>query len=220
MPTHPPPDNVRCQPRSASTSSANDVAGIDLGTWSRNHALSSLRNASSAGVNDRSTLRNCPPNAGAVNSYRDVALGRSPPVSDHADDDAGVRRGLLRPRDWFVVVSTQDDHLHLLVEAKDRVRLSRGIAGLAIRIARAVNRALGRRGAVWSGRYHARAITTPRAVRHAIVYILFNRRSSPGALAETVLPDLLLQRAHRDPEPPRGLGAVLPVTPQTLDDQT
>src|SRR5438874_10024163 len=70
----------------------------------------------------------------------------------------------------------QDHHLHLLVEAEDRVRLSRGIAGLAIRIARAVNRALGRRGAVWSGRYHARAITTPRAVRHAIVYILFNRR--------------------------------------------
>ena len=107
MPTHPPPDNVRCQPRSASTSFANDVAGIDLGTWSRNHALSSLRNASSAGVNDRSTLRTCPPNAGAVNSYRDVALGRSPPVSDHADDDAGVRRGLLRPRDWFVVETVQ-----------------------------------------------------------------------------------------------------------------
>src|SRR5256885_9510679 len=72
MPTHPPPDSVRCQPRSASTSSANDAASIDLGTWSRNHALSSLRNASSADVNDRSTLRNCPPNAGAVNSYRGV----------------------------------------------------------------------------------------------------------------------------------------------------
>src|SRR5438874_9405150 len=113
----------------------------------------------------------------------------------------------------------QDHHLHLLVEAEDRVRLSRGIAGLAIRIARAVNRALGRRGAVWSGRYHARAITTPRAVRHAIVYILFNRRSSPGALAETVLPDLLLQRPHRDAEPPRGLGAVLPVAAELLDDQ-
>jgi len=86
-----------------------------------------------------------------------------------------VRRAITAAsREGFRIIefSTQDDHLHLLVEAEDRVRLSRGIAGLAIRIARAVNRALGRRGAVWSGRYHARAITTPRAVRHAIVYIL------------------------------------------------
>jgi hypothetical protein len=30
-----------------------------------------------------------------------------------------------------------------------------------------VNRALGRRGAVWNGRYHARALRTPREVRHA-----------------------------------------------------
>jgi len=90
-----------------------------------------------------------------------------------------VRRAITAAsREGFRIIefSTQDDHLHLLVEAEDRVRVSRGIAGLAIRIARAVNRALGRRGAVWSGRYHARAITTPRAVRHAIVYILFNRR--------------------------------------------
>src|SRR5438552_18832456 len=43
--------------------------------------------------------------------------------------------------------------------------------------------------------------------------------SSPGALAETVLPDLLLQRPHRDAEPPRGLGAVLPVAAELLDDQ-
>ena len=84
-------------------------------------------------MNDRSTLRTCPPNAGAVNSYRDVALGRSPPVSDHADDDAGVRRGLLRPRDWFVVVSTQDDHLHLLVEAEERFRRL-GLTGIETRL--------------------------------------------------------------------------------------
>src|SRR5262249_35563773 len=53
-------------------------------------------------------------------------------------------------------------------------RLSRGMRGLTIRLARAVNRALGRRGAVWGDRYHVRALATPRAVRHALVYVLMN----------------------------------------------
>jgi hypothetical protein len=48
------------------------------------------------------------------------------------------------------------------------------VRGLAIRVARAVNRALGRRGRVFADRYHARALTTPRAVRHALVYVLMN----------------------------------------------
>src|SRR5438552_4229112 len=71
----------------------------------------------------------------------------------------------------------QDDHLHLIVEADDTRALRRG---LAIRVARAVNRALGRRGAVWQDRYHARALTTPRAVRHALVYVLMNLRKHRG----------------------------------------
>src|SRR5213594_1910824 len=72
--------------------------------------------------------------------------------------------------------SVQDDHLHRIVEADDTRALGRGLRGVTIRVARAVNRALGRRGAVWGDRYHARALTTPRAVRHAIVYVLLNRR--------------------------------------------
>jgi hypothetical protein len=50
------------------------------------------------------------------------------------------------------------------------------VRGLAIRLARAVNRVLGRRGRVWADRYHARALTSPRAVRHALVYVLMNFR--------------------------------------------
>jgi len=76
--------------------------------------------------------------------------------------------------------SAQDDHLHLIVEAADARTLSSGVRGLAIRVARAVNRALGRRGPVWSERYHARALTTPREVRHALVYVLMNRRKHGG----------------------------------------
>ncbi len=73
-----------------------------------------------------------------------------------------------------VQFSVQDDHLHLVVEADLAYALSRGMRGLAIRVARAVNRALGRRGRVWGDRYHARALTTPRAARHALVYVLMN----------------------------------------------
>jgi putative transposase len=70
--------------------------------------------------------------------------------------------------------SIQKDHLHLLVEADGPTRFERGVRGLAIRIARLVNRLCGRRGAVWADRYHARLLRTPREVRNALVYVLNN----------------------------------------------
>ncbi len=72
--------------------------------------------------------------------------------------------------------SVQGDHLHLMVEANDSRALARGASGLAIRTARAINRVLGRRGAVWGDRYHARALKTPREVRNGLVYVLMNFR--------------------------------------------
>lgn len=78
----------------------------------------------------------------------------------------------------------QNDHVHLIAEAHDGRALSSGVRGLAIRLARAVNRALGRRGRVWGDRYHARALTTPRTVRHALVYVLMNFRKHLKAAGE------------------------------------
>jgi putative transposase len=75
-----------------------------------------------------------------------------------------------------VEFSVQNDHVHLIVEAHDGDVLSRGVRGVAIRLARAVNRALDVRGPVWGDRYHARELSTPRAVRNAIVYVLMNAR--------------------------------------------
>jgi REP element-mobilizing transposase RayT len=72
--------------------------------------------------------------------------------------------------------SVQSNHVHLLVEADAPRGLSRGIQGLSIRIAKAVNRVLGRHGVVWSERYHARALKTPREMRNALVYVLNNLR--------------------------------------------
>src|SRR5262245_56796239 len=78
--------------------------------------------------------------------------------------------------------SVQMDHLHLLVEAESTEGLARGCQGLGVRIARAVNRILGRRGTVWGDRYYARALSTPAEVRRALVYVLQNfRKHEPGA---------------------------------------
>ena len=70
--------------------------------------------------------------------------------------------------------SIQKDHLHLLVEAVGPMGFERGVRGLAIRIARLVNRICGRRGTVWADRYHARVLRTPREVRNELVYVLNN----------------------------------------------
>jgi REP element-mobilizing transposase RayT len=72
--------------------------------------------------------------------------------------------------------SVQSNHVHLIVEASDRESLSRGLQGLAVRVARAVNRALARRGPLWSERYHSRALRTPRETRFALRYVLSNFR--------------------------------------------
>jgi REP element-mobilizing transposase RayT len=70
--------------------------------------------------------------------------------------------------------SVQSDHVHLIVEGDDRMALIRGVHGLAVRTAKAINRATRRRGAVWSSRYHARALRSPREARRGLVYVLLN----------------------------------------------
>jgi len=100
--------------------------------------------------------------------------------------EAAARRVLLaafaaageRPDARFRVVhfAILNDHLHLLVEAADRGGLARGLQGLAIRIARTLNKLWTRKGRVWADRYHDRVLKTPREVRNALVYVLQNGR--------------------------------------------
>jgi putative transposase len=70
--------------------------------------------------------------------------------------------------------SVQTNHLHLICEADDARALSRGIQGLAIRIARRMNRLAKRRGKFFADRYHARQLRSPTEVRRALVYVLHN----------------------------------------------
>jgi REP element-mobilizing transposase RayT len=96
-----------------------------------------------------------------------------------------MRRAIAQTaRWWFRIVhySVQADHVHLLVEADDKLTLSRGLRGVTIRLARAVNRVARRQGRVWGDRYHARALRTPREVRHGLVYVLMNwKKHVPSA---------------------------------------
>ncbi len=91
-----------------------------------------------------------------------------------------ILRSLSRSKERLGVriihYSVQRDHLHLIVEAADARSLSRAMQGLSVRIAKALNRALGRKGKVFADRFHDRVLTSPRQVRHALAYVLCNAR--------------------------------------------
>jgi REP element-mobilizing transposase RayT len=79
-------------------------------------------------------------------------------------------------------MSIQRDHIHLIVEADSTAALSRGVRGFSISAARQINKAFTARGGdrrtgrVISGRFHARPLTSPRAVRNTLAYALNNWR--------------------------------------------
>ena len=89
-----------------------------------------------------------------------------------------TRRADRRRRETFRVIhlSLQPDHVHLVVEATSARALSRGLQGLASRLARKLNVTTGHTGQVFRFRYHARPLATPREVRSAIAYVLTNFR--------------------------------------------
>jgi len=91
-----------------------------------------------------------------------------PPVKDALK--ASRRRLGMR----LVHFSVQSNHLHLLVEAADRVSLARAVKGLAVRLARRLNQKLGTRGTVFPERFHAHVLRTPSEVRNALGYLLHN----------------------------------------------
>lgn len=76
----------------------------------------------------------------------------------------------------LVHYSVQSRHMHLICEATGERALSRGMQGLGIRLAKALNRALGRKGKVFADRFHSHVLKTPREVRNALRYVLGNAR--------------------------------------------
>ncbi|HTL33704.1 MAG TPA: transposase [Kofleriaceae bacterium] len=84
----------------------------------------------------------------------------------------------------IVHISIQRTHVHLLVEADNKLALSRGMQSFQISAAKHINREYSvkagltdrRRGNVFVDRYHAEIITTPRQARRSLAYVLNNWR--------------------------------------------
>jgi REP-associated tyrosine transposase len=116
---------------------------------------------------------------------------RGVPYLRRGDAYAIVRGAMRDARDRLgmriVHYSVQSDHLHLLVEAIDQVALGRAMKGLGVRIARRLNRAVGRTGRLIADRYHARYLRSPVQVRRALVDVLQNRRKHVRAAEARVL---------------------------------
>jgi putative transposase len=82
----------------------------------------------------------------------------------------------------LVHYAVMGNHVHLIVEAPDRKALGRAMKGLGVRIARALNRVMGRTGRVIGERYHARMLKTPTEVKRARHYLLTNARKHYGVV--------------------------------------
>lgn len=89
-----------------------------------------------------------------------------------------ISRCFSRGRDRFgfrlVHFSVQGNHIHLMAEAQDERSLARGMQGLGVRIAKALNRVMGRKGTVFADHYHARILRSPSQVANALAYVLLN----------------------------------------------
>jgi REP-associated tyrosine transposase len=80
----------------------------------------------------------------------------------------------------IIEFSVLGNHLHLLVEADSSKALSRGMQGLAVRIAKALNRVMNRRGPVFDDHYHSRLLRSPTELVNAIAYVLGNHEHHYG----------------------------------------
>ena len=113
--------------------------------------------------------------------------------------------------------SIQHNHLHLVAEAVDAQALARGLQGLFIRIARALNHRMRRRGKVFADRYHGHILKSWFEVAHAVRYVRHNalkhqpdlRRLHPAATSPPSPPSptsLPSRHAPHAPHSARGPG--------------
>lgn len=103
---------------------------------------------------------------------------------------AVVEAALLGARDrpGFRVThfSAQGNHVHLIAEASDKAALASGMKALSIRLAKGMNRLMGRHGPVLEGRHHVHVLRTPAEVRRAVEYVTGNFESHARRRGEPV----------------------------------
>ena len=95
-----------------------------------------------------------------------------------------IAKALQRARGRFglrvIEFSILGNHLHLIVEVDCDVSLTRGMQGLAIRIAKALNKLMAKRGRVFSDHYHAHLLHSPTEVVRALQYVFTNAQHHYG----------------------------------------
>ena len=74
----------------------------------------------------------------------------------------------------IVHFSVQGNHIHLVIEVPGKEALARGMQGLTIRLANALNRVMRRRGPVFADHYHSRIVRTPTEAARVLAYVLRN----------------------------------------------
>src|SRR5581483_7078712 len=80
----------------------------------------------------------------------------------------------------LVHFAVMGNHIHMIVEANGKEALSRGMQGLNIRIAKALNRVMGRHGRVLSDHYNAKILRSPSQTIAARAYLLRNAEKHYG----------------------------------------
>jgi putative transposase len=82
----------------------------------------------------------------------------------------------------IIHISIQQSHIHMIVEAANKMALSRGMQSFQISAAKHLNAAVSvkkvtrRRGRVFTDRFHQEIIKTPRQARNTLAYVLNNWR--------------------------------------------
>lgn len=90
------------------------------------------------------------------------------------------RKGRDRFGFRLIHYSIQGNHMHVIVEGDERESVSRGMQGLAVRMAKRLNKLWGRKGKVFADRYWGRILEGPRQVRNALQYLFQNVRKHRG----------------------------------------
>ncbi len=103
--------------------------------------------------------------------------------------DAGADHFGFRLQHYAV----RGNQVHLIAGAKNGRALSRGMQGLTIRVAKALNNAWDRSGRVFADRFDARVLDTPAARREAFAAL---RNGSAPRTPLRVLPDAPRERAR------------------------
>ena len=76
--------------------------------------------------------------------------------------------------------SIESNHIHLIVEVEDNESLTRGLLSLQGCVIWGLRRIFSYFGAVFAGRFHLHAIASPREMKHAIMYVIFNHAKHCG----------------------------------------